>query len=109
MKISYHKDTDSLYMHLKETATLESQELAPGTVLHFDEDGGITGLEIYYGAKEKVDLSNVEVVGLETQAMEAQSQTGRWQTARTRKYVTKKSKKPTVAHDYRRSSAAQVV
>jgi uncharacterized protein YuzE len=43
MRISYHKDTDSLYIHLKEAPTLESEEVAPGTVLHFDEDGGVTG------------------------------------------------------------------
>lgn len=65
MRINYHKDTDSLYMYLKETPTLESEEVAPGTVLHFDEDGGVTGLEIYYGASEKVALSNLEIVGLE--------------------------------------------
>lgn len=53
MKINYHKDTDSLYMHLKETPTLESEEVAPGTVLHFDEDGSVTGFEIYYGASDK--------------------------------------------------------
>jgi uncharacterized protein YuzE len=64
MRISYHRETDSLYIHLKDTPTLESEEVAPGTVLHFDEDGGVTGMEIYYDASEKVDLSSVETLGI---------------------------------------------
>lgn len=92
MKISYHKDTDSLYMHLKQTPTLESEEVAPGTVVHFDEDGNVTGLEIYYGASEKADLSGVEVVGLEEQAVEAQGRVSSWQPGRIRRYVATNSK-----------------
>lgn len=105
MRINYHKDTDSLYMHLKETPTLESEEVAPGTVLHFDEDGGVTGLEIYYGASEKVGLSNLEIVGLEDQALEAQAQVGSWQPVLTRRYATKKSKRPAPAEAAKRYGA----
>jgi uncharacterized protein YuzE len=65
MRISYHKDTDSLYIHLKGTPTLESEEVAPDTVLHFDEDGNVTGIEVYSDAREKVDLSEVELSGIE--------------------------------------------
>lgn len=65
MRISYHEDTNSLYVHLKDAPTLESEEIAPGTVAHFDEDGNVTGIEIYYDASEKADLSKVEVIGLE--------------------------------------------
>ncbi len=64
MKISYHKDTDSLYIHLSDVLTAESEEVADDTVLHFDEDGNVTGMEIYGEASEKVDLSMVDVVGL---------------------------------------------
>jgi uncharacterized protein YuzE len=64
MRISYHEDTDSLYIHLKDTPTVESEEVAPGTVLHFDEDGNVTGIEIYSEASETVDLSTLEVPGL---------------------------------------------
>ncbi len=65
MRISYHEDTDSLYIHLNETPTLESEEVAPGTVLHFDEDENVTGFEIYFDASKRVDLSEVEIIGLD--------------------------------------------
>lgn len=65
MKISYHKDTNSLYVHLNDRPTAESEEVVPNTMLHFDEDGNVTGLEVYSEASEKVDLSGVEIAGLE--------------------------------------------
>ena len=65
MRISYHKDTDSLYIHLKDTPTLESEEVGPDTVLHFDEAGNLTGIEVYSEASEKVDdVSELEVSGV---------------------------------------------
>lgn len=65
MKISYHDDTDSLYVHLNGAPTAESEEVADGTVIHFGENGGVTGIEVYAGASEKVDLSSVELRGLQ--------------------------------------------
>ncbi len=97
MKINNHKDTDSLYMHLKETPTLESEEVAPGTVLHFDEDGSVTGFEIYYGASEKVDLSDLEISGLGEQTLEAYGQVGLWRLVRTRTRASDKPKRPAEA------------
>lgn len=65
MKISYHEDTDSLYVHLNENSTAESEEVAPDTVVHFDDNGNISGIEIYSKASEKVNLDQVEVIGLD--------------------------------------------
>ena len=65
MRVSYHEDTDSLYVHLKRTPTVESEEVAPETVLHFDEDGNVTGVEIYSEASDRADLEEIEVLGLE--------------------------------------------
>lgn len=65
MKISYHEDTDSLYISLSSTPTTESEEVAESTVLHFDEDGDVAGLEIYSEASEKVDLSSIETLGVD--------------------------------------------
>ena len=41
MKMSYYKDTDSLYIDLSEKPSKESLEVAPGIVLDFDEDNNI--------------------------------------------------------------------
>lgn len=65
MRISYHEDTDSLYIHLSERATDESEEIAPDTVAHFDQDGELTGMEFYSDFGEKFGLEAVEVSGLE--------------------------------------------
>lgn len=65
MRISYHEDTDSIYIHFTEVSTLESEEVAPDTVLHFDEDGGVTGIEVYSEASERIDLSTFKVLGLD--------------------------------------------
>ncbi|MBA2691443.1 MAG: DUF2283 domain-containing protein [Rubrobacter sp.] len=61
MKINYHKDTDSLYIHFNERPSDESEEIAPDTVAHFDEDGEHTGIEFYAEASRKVDLDGIEV------------------------------------------------
>lgn len=82
MKISYHEDTDSLYIYLSSTPTTESEEVAESTVLHFDEDGDVTGLEVYSEASEKVDLSSIETLGIDNyQSMKA------WQLLPFRKLV----------------------
>ncbi len=65
MKISYHENTDSLYIYFSNIPTAESEEVAEDTVLHFDEDGDVTGLEIYSEASEKVDLSSIETFGID--------------------------------------------
>lgn len=70
MRISYHEDTDSIYIHLTEAPTLESEEVAPDTVLHFDEEGQVTGIEVYSEASERVDLSKFKVLGLDVNVAE---------------------------------------
>ncbi|MGI8860707.1 MAG: DUF2283 domain-containing protein [Rubrobacteraceae bacterium] len=67
MRISYHEDTDSLYLHLSDRATDESEEIAPDTVAHFDQDGELTGIEFYSDFGEKFGLEAVEVTGLEVE------------------------------------------
>jgi len=65
VRISYHEDTDSLYIHLNGRPTLESEEIAPDTVVHFGEDGEVTGFEIYSEAAERAEVAEIEVSGLE--------------------------------------------
>ncbi len=67
MRISYHEDTDSLYLHLSDRATDESEEIAPDTVAHFDQDGELTGIEFYSDFGEKFGLEAVKVTGLEVE------------------------------------------
>lgn len=51
MKFSYHPDTDSLYIHLSESVSVESEEVAPNIVLDFDEQGKVVGIDIDHASK----------------------------------------------------------
>ena len=62
--ISYHKDSDSLYIFFKEVPTYESEEIAENTVIHFDFEGNVTGIEFYGEASKKVDLSTLKQMGI---------------------------------------------
>lgn len=63
MKVSYHPDTDSLYIDLTERASAESREISAGVVLDYDEDGNLVGIDID-NASKKVRLSELVVRGL---------------------------------------------
>jgi uncharacterized protein YuzE len=59
MKFDYFADTDSLYIDLSERPSVESEEVAPGVVLDFDEKGKVVGIDIE-DASKVVDLSRLE-------------------------------------------------
>ena len=63
MKLSYHSDTDSLYIDLSERVSVDSREISAGVVLDYDEDGNLVGIDID-NASKKVQLDEVIVRGL---------------------------------------------
>jgi len=58
MRLSYHKDTDSLYIHLVERPGVEADEVAPGIVIDFDSNGKPVGIDIEH-AKNIIDLTTL--------------------------------------------------
>jgi uncharacterized protein YuzE len=60
VKMSYYKDTDSLYIDLTEKPSKESLEFAPGIVLDFDEENNIVGIDIDR-ASQILNLSELEI------------------------------------------------
>jgi uncharacterized protein YuzE len=46
MKLSYYPDTDSLYIDLLETPSVESREISEGIVLDYDAAGHVVGIDI---------------------------------------------------------------
>lgn len=58
MKISYHPETDSLYIDLTERSSVESREISEGVVLDYDAAGQLVGLDID-NASTKVDLKKL--------------------------------------------------
>jgi uncharacterized protein YuzE len=63
MKLSYHADTDSLYIDLSERTSVESREISEGVVLDYDGEGHLVGIDID-NASTKVQLDEVVVRGL---------------------------------------------
>ncbi|AFZ54974.1 DUF2283 domain-containing protein [Cyanobacterium aponinum UTEX 3221] len=58
MKINYYSDTDSLYIHLSDQPSIDSQEISEGVVLDYDEKGNLVGIDID-NASKKVQLNEL--------------------------------------------------
>ncbi|WPF87668.1 DUF2283 domain-containing protein [Cyanobacterium aponinum AL20118] len=58
MKINYYSDTDSLYIHLSDKPSIDSQEISEGVVLDYDEKGNLVGIDID-NASKKVQLNEL--------------------------------------------------
>lgn len=63
MIFEYYPETDMLYIKLIEGVSTESEEIAPGFVLDFDEHKRVIGVEIE-DASKIVDLSRLELRAL---------------------------------------------
>ncbi len=55
MKVTYDLQADALYIVLKEAPVAETDELSPGVIADFDQDGNIIGLEVI-SASKRVNL-----------------------------------------------------
>jgi len=63
MIFQYYPDTDMLYIKLVNRVSTESEEVASGIVLDFDEQNQVIGIEIE-DASTFVDLARLEVSAL---------------------------------------------
>ncbi|MGR3310758.1 MAG: DUF2283 domain-containing protein [Candidatus Brocadiales bacterium] len=70
MRLRYHADTDSLYIHLVERPGVEAREVAPGIVVDFDAVGKPVGID-FDNAQNILDLSTLEAESLPLKVKEA--------------------------------------
>ncbi|MBM3241225.1 DUF2283 domain-containing protein [Candidatus Poribacteria bacterium] len=63
MVFEYYSDTDMLYIKLADGVSTESEEVAPGIVLDFDEHNRVIGVEIE-DASKFIELSRLELRAL---------------------------------------------
>ena len=63
MNFRYFSDSDMLYIELISGVSTESEEIAPGIVLDFDDHQRVLGIEIE-DASNRVDLSRLELDAL---------------------------------------------
>jgi uncharacterized protein YuzE len=60
MKLHYYKETDSLYIDLSASPSVDSREISDDLVVDYGEDGRIVGLDIQH-ASSCLDLSKIEM------------------------------------------------
>ncbi|MCF7977034.1 MAG: DUF2283 domain-containing protein [Chromatiaceae bacterium] len=70
MKLNYDAATDSLYIHLSERASVDSDEIANGVVLDYDADGALVGIDIQHASRQ-ADLAKLSVNRLPLMQLEA--------------------------------------
>lgn len=70
MKISYDQATDSLYIHLADRVSVESDEVQDGVVLDFDTNGSLVGIDLQH-ASESVDIDKLLVSNLPLDLLQA--------------------------------------
>ena len=63
MVFEYYQDSDMLFIKLAEGKSTESEEIAAGVVLDFDERNRVIGVEIE-DASKLMDLSRLELRAL---------------------------------------------
>lgn len=70
MRLSYDPETDSLYIHLTERASADSDEVADGVVLDFDQAGALVGIDVQHASRH-VDFSRLLVDHMPFRTLEA--------------------------------------
>ncbi|HOK12386.1 MAG: DUF2283 domain-containing protein [Proteobacteria bacterium] len=70
MKISYDKATDSLYIHLADRPSVDSDEVNDGVVLDFDKDGALVGIDVQH-ASQRADIRSLSVLKLPLDELQA--------------------------------------
>lgn len=63
MKISYDKATDSLYIHLADRPSVDSDEVNDGVVLDYDAKGVLVGIDVQH-ASQRADISKLAISDL---------------------------------------------
>lgn len=70
MRHSCDPETDSLYIHLAERPSTDSDEVAAGVVLDFDENGGLVGIDVQH-ASLHADISRLMLNKMPFRELEA--------------------------------------
>ena len=66
MKLTYHPETDSLYIDLSSRPSVESREVSEGVVLDYDAEGRLAGIDID-NASHKIELEEITLSKMPTE------------------------------------------
>jgi len=70
MRLSYHPETDSLYIHLSERPSVDSNEVTENVVLDYDEHGVLVGIDLQH-ASQSTDIRSLVVTQLPLPELQA--------------------------------------
>jgi uncharacterized protein YuzE len=56
MRLHVDKEADALYLRLDDSKIMESDEVAPGVILDYNEQKEVVGIEMLYLSKRTRDL-----------------------------------------------------
>ena len=62
MKTSYDAEADALYVRFVDAPVIESEELRPGLVLDFDQEGRIVGIEVLDASRQLASGIDLKVL-----------------------------------------------
>ena len=67
MKLKIDRENDALYLRLNEAAIVDSEEVDPGVILDFDQEGHMVGIEVL-NLSTRTEPDKLRIVQLETVA-----------------------------------------
>ena len=70
MRLSYDVATDSLYIHLSERPSADSDEVSDGVVLDYAEDGALVGIDLQH-ASARADIKSLTLQHLPVRELHA--------------------------------------
>ncbi len=63
--IKYDRAGDVLYIKLRDSKIVESEEIGPGVIVDYNEKGEIIGIEVLWFSRRKIDFSKLILRGPE--------------------------------------------
>jgi uncharacterized protein YuzE len=65
MRLRIDRESDALYFRLDETTVFESEEVQPGVILDFNQQGNVVGIEML-GLSKRTEPDMLRVLQFET-------------------------------------------
>ncbi len=69
--MKYDRVGDALYVRLRDDRIVDSDEVAPGIIVDYNEKGDIVGIEVLRFSKRRLDLSKLVLKGPEALVAES--------------------------------------
>ncbi|MCE4600217.1 MAG: DUF2283 domain-containing protein [Desulfurococcales archaeon] len=65
IRVSYDRIADALYVKLRDDKIADSDEVAPGVIIDFNDKGEVVGIEVLEFSRRNVDLKKLVMEGPE--------------------------------------------